>query len=229
MINRLGLGFIVFSILFFASPIDCKVFLIGIAGGTGSGKTTLATQLKEAFGADVAVISQDSYYKELFHLTKSERDHVNFDHPDALDFGLLRNHLLQLKSFLPIQVPCYDFTLHMRTNKTTSVEPRHVVIVEGILLFAAPEVKDLFDMKIFVETDSDLRILRRIDRDIKERGRDFVSVSSQYQKTVKPMHDLFVEKSRQEAHLIIPGNHDNKVAVDTLVAKIKFDLNAAKA
>jgi uridine kinase len=207
--------------------VDAQVVLIGIAGGTGSGKTTLAQQLKKVFGDDVAIISQDSYYNELGHLSKSERDRVNFDHPNSLDFGLLREHLQQLKSFAPVNVPNYDFTVHTRTAQTTRVEPRHVVIVEGILLFAAPEVKDLFDVRIFVEADSDLRILRRIDRDMKERGRDFASVSLQYQTTVKPMHDLFVESCRQYAHLIVPGNRDNSVAVDTLVAKIRADLDAA--
>ena len=229
MFNKLFSCARAFLLLVCFSPVvtHAQVIVIGIAGGTGSGKATLAKQLKNAFGDDITIISQDSYYKELGHLSVEERALVNFDHPNPLDFGLLREHLLKLKQFSAVNIPVYDFKTHMRSVEVTAVEPKHVIIVEGILLFAAPEVKDLFDVRIFVDTDNHIRLLRRIDRDMRERARSFGSIHAQYLATVKPMHDLFVEPSKQYAQLIIPGAHNNAVAVETLVAKIRADLALA--
>ncbi len=198
--------------------------LIGIAGGTGSGKTTLAQKILYAFPKDSVLISQDSYYKELSHLPLEERVKTNFDHPDSLDFGLLLSHLTSLKNGKSIQVPIYNFHIHSREIKTALVQSSPIIILEGILIFSIPELRDLFDLKIYVDTDDDIRVLRRIERDIKERARDFDGIKCQYLATVKPMHDLFVEPSKQHADVIIPRGGHNDVALNMILSKIKEDL-----
>lgn len=207
--------FCCFSFSLFAESI---VF-VGIAGGTGSGKTTFAKKVHEAFPSAV-LISQDSYYKDLSYLPFDQREKTNFDHPDSLEFDLLRKHLIDLKNGLSIEQPIYNFKTHSREEGTVSVKCSQVILVEGILLFAALELRDLFDIKIFVDTDDDIRILRRIERDITERSRDFNSIKEQYLKTVKPMHDAFVEPSKKFADLIIPQGGHNQVAVSLILAKL---------
>jgi uridine kinase len=204
----------------FAQPI-----LIGIAGGTGSGKTTMAQKIQDEFPEHCVLICQDSYYKDLSHLPIDERAKTNFDHPNSLDFDLLRGHLHDLIQGNAIEKPIYSFKTHEREKATERVDPAQVIIVEGILLFAALEVRDLFDLKIFVDTDDDIRLLRRIERDIAERGRSFTSVKEQYLETVKPMHDAFVQPSKQYANVIIPMCRQNQIAVDLVISKIRAHLN----
>lgn len=192
---------------------------VGIAGGTGSGKTTLAERIHQAFPGSV-LISQDSYYKDLSYLPFEERKKTNFDHPNSLEFSLLRKHLLDLKNGQAIERPTYNFHLHARESGTVRIEPAQIILVEGILLLATPEVRDLFDIKIFVDTDDDVRLLRRIERDMKERSRDFNSVKEQYLLTVKPMHDAFVEPSKKYADVVFPEGGHNQVALDLILAKL---------
>ncbi len=198
--------------------------IIGIAGGTGSGKTTLAEQLIDFFPGQAALINQDAYYKDLSHLPLKERANTNFDHPESLDFDLLREHLIALKQSRPIGMPKYNFHIHSREADMAQIEPADLIIVEGILLFAIPEVRELFDLKIFVDTDDDIRLLRRIERDIKQRSRDFNSVRDQYLKTVKPMHDTFVEPSKRFADVIIPTDRHNAKGMSMIVSKLKEEL-----
>lgn len=193
--------------------------LVGIAGGTGSGKTTLAQRIHQAFPGSV-LISQDSYYRDLSHLPFEEREKTNFDHPNSLEFLLLRKHLLDLKNGQAIEQPTYSFHLHARERRTERIEPAQIILVEGILLLAVPEVRDLFDIKIFVDTDDDVRVLRRIERDMNERSRDFTSVKEQYLQTVKPMHDAFVEPSKKHADVIFLEGGHNQVAIDLILAKL---------
>lgn len=195
--------------------------LVGVAGGSGSGKTTLASQLLEIFSDRAVLISQDSYYKDLSYLPIEERAKANFDHPDSLDFSLMRKQLLALYEDQAIDVPLYNFHTHSREKMCRHVEPQEIIIVEGILLFAVPEMRDLFDIKIFLDTDADVRLLRRVERDIKERGRDFQSVYDQYLATVKPMHEAFVEPSKRYADVIIPTFEKNPIAIQLLVSHLK--------
>ncbi|WP_408045238.1 uridine kinase [Tenacibaculum litopenaei] len=191
------------------------MFVIGIAGGTGSGKTTVVNQIINELPADeVCVISQDSYYKETDNLTYEERTKINFDHPRAIDFDLLVNHLKGLKNGEIIEQPIYSFVAHNRTKDTIKTHPRKVVIVEGILIFNSKELRDLCDIKVFVHADADERLIRRVRRDIKERGRDVNEVLSRYQDTLKPMHQQFIEPTKNYADIIIPGGGHNKVAID---------------
>ncbi len=199
--------------------------LIGIAGGTGSGKTTLAEKLHEAFPDHSILISQDSYYRNRTDLLFEERAKLNFDHPDSLEFSLLREQLIALKDGGTVEKPVYNFAIHGRESETRVVEPAQLIIVEGILLFAADEVRDLFDLKIFVDTDSDTRVLRRIERDIRERGRDFAGVQAQYLETVKPMHDAFVEPSKKYADVIIPEGGHNETALKMIYSRLRELLN----
>ncbi len=194
--------------------------LIGIAGGTGSGKTTLADKIQQAFPVESILISQDSYYKDLSHLAYHERAATNFDHPNSLDFALLHDHLMDLKEGFAVDLPVYNFHIHSREPATKRVYPAQVIIIEGILLFAVPEVRDLFDIKIFIDTDDDIRVLRRIERDLHERSRDFKSVKDQYLTTVKPMHDAFVAPSKKYADLIIPEGGRNDIALGIILAKL---------
>lgn len=191
------------------------MLIIGIAGGTGSGKTTVVNQIVEELpNAELAVLTQDSYYKDTSDLTYDERVLINFDHPGSIDFPLLIEHVKALKAGQPIQQPIYSFKEHNRTGKTVTVAPKSVVIVEGILVLTQPELRDLFDIKIYVDTDSDERLIRRLKRDICERGRDLNEVLDRYQNTLKPMHQQFIEPSKTYADIIIPTHRHNSVAVD---------------
>ena len=191
------------------------MLLIGITGGTGCGKTTVVNQIIEELpSGQVSVISQDSYYKDLSHLSYEERTKVNFDHPKSLDFDLLKDHLSQLKEGKTIMQPTYSFVEHNRLPVTIPIAPSKVLIVEGILIFSHPDLRNLFDIKIYVHADSDERLIRRIKRDISERGRTIEEVLNRYQTTLKPMHQEFIEPTKEYADIIIPNNRHNKVAID---------------
>ena len=191
------------------------MLIIGIAGGTGCGKTTVVNQiLNELPKGEVGVISQDSYYTDTTHLSYEDRIKINFDHPKSIDFELLVTHLTLLKNGKPVQQPVYSFVEHNRTKDTILTHPRKVMIVEGILILTNPELRDMFDIKIFVHADSDERLIRRLKRDMSERGRDLKEVLSRYQNTLKPMHDQFIEPMKEFADIIIPNNKYNTVAVD---------------
>lgn len=191
------------------------MLIIGIAGGTGCGKTTVVNQiLNELPEGEVGVISQDSYYNHTSHLSYEERIKINFDHPRSIDFDLLVEHLKELKKQNPIHQPVYSFVKHNRTTDTIVTHPRKVMIVEGILILTNPELREMFDIKIFVHADSDERLIRRLKRDIAERGRDLDEVLSRYQNTLKPMHEQFIEPMKEYADIIIPNNKYNTVAVD---------------
>lgn len=193
------------------------MLIIGIAGGTGSGKTTVVHQIMNQLpDAEVGVISQDSYYKKNENLSYDERALINFDHPRAIDFDLLVSDLKALKEGKTIQQPVYSFVTHNRTEDTISTHPRKVMIVEGILILAHAELRELFDIKIYVHADADERLIRRLKRDIAERGRDMDEVLNRYQKTLKPMHEQFIEPTKAFADIIIPNNNYNNVAIDML-------------
>ena len=197
--------------------------VIGIAGGSGSGKTTVAQEILNRVGADrIAYLQHDSYYKDLSGLPPNLRAEVNFDHPHSLETELLTKHIASLRDLEPVEVPIYDFSTHRRTDQTFTVSPRGVILVEGILIFAEPELRKLFDVKIFVDTDSDMRFIRRLHRDITERGRTTESVIKQYQSTVRPMHLEFVEPSKRYADIIIPEGGFNTAALDMVVARIEL-------
>jgi uridine kinase len=197
------------------------MLIIGIAGGTGSGKTTVVHQImNELPDTEVGVISQDSYYKETHNLSYDERALINFDHPRSIDFELLEKHLKALKAGETIDQPVYSFIQHNRTDDTVSTHPRKVMIVEGILILTNPELRELFDIKIYVHADSDERLVRRLKRDISERGRDIDEVLTRYQNTLKPMHEQFIEPSKAFADIIIPNDKYNTVAIDVVRAVI---------
>jgi uridine kinase len=197
------------------------MLIIGIAGGTGSGKTTVVHQImNELPDTEVGVISQDSYYKETHNLSYDERALINFDHPRSIDFELLEKHLKALKAGETIDQPVYSFIQHNRTHDTVSTHPRKVMIVEGILILTNPELRELFDIKIYVHADSDERLVRRLKRDISERGRDIDEVLTRYQNTLKPMHEQFIEPSKAFADIIIPNDKYNTVAIDVVRAVI---------
>jgi len=197
------------------------MLIIGIAGGTGSGKTTVVHQImNELPQTEVGIISQDSYYKETHNLNFDERALINFDHPRAIDFELLVTHLRELKAGNTINQPVYSFLKHNRTDDTVLTHPRKVMIVEGILILANPELRELFDVKIFVHADSDERLIRRLKRDIAERGRDMNEVLNRYQTTLKPMHQQFIEPTKAFADIIIPNDKYNTVAIDVVRAVI---------
>ena len=191
------------------------MLIIGIAGGTGCGKTTVVNQiLTQLPEGEVGIISQDSYYKDTSHLSYDERIKINFDHPRSIDFDLLEQHLKDLKAGESIEQPVYSFVKHNRTGDTIKTKPRKVMIVEGILILTHPELRDMFDIKIFVHADSDERLIRRLKRDITERGRDIDEVLARYQNTLKPMHQQFIQPMMEYADIIIPNNKYNTVAVD---------------
>jgi uridine kinase len=198
-----------------------ETLILGIAGGTGSGKTTLTRRLMDHFGDDVSVVYHDNYYKRHDELTYDQRAALNYDHPAAFDTDLMIQHLAALRWGEPIQCPVYDYTVHNRSEETVEIHPTKVVIVEGILIFENQDLRDMMDIKIFVDTDADVRILRRILRDVKERGRSLDSVVEQYLTTVKPMHEQFVQPSRQYADIVIPEGGHNMVALELLVERIR--------
>lgn len=200
------------------------VLVIGIAGGTGSGKTTITQKLVERFGLDVSVIKHDNYYKAHHDMTYEERAKLNYDHPDSLETDLLIKHIKELKKGHEIDCPVYDFTVHDRSDEVIKVKPTKVLIVEGILIFQNIELKKQMDIKIFVDTDADVRILRRIMRDVKERGRTLDSVINQYLTTVKPMHEQYVEPSKKNADIIIPEGGYNLVALDMVMDRVHAHL-----
>ena len=202
------------------------MLIIGIAGGTGCGKTTVVEQImNELPEGEVGVISQDSYYKDTSDMSYEERVKINFDHPKSIDFKLLLKHLKALKAGKSIEQPVYSFVDHNRTKKTITTHPKHVMIVEGILILSKKKIRDMFDIKIFVHADSDERLIRRVKRDIAERGRDINEVLTRYQTTLKPMHQQFIEPMKEYADLIIPNNKYNTVAVDIVRTIINEKLN----
>jgi uridine kinase len=198
-----------------------KTMVIGIAGGTGSGKTTLTEHLRDRFGDSVSVVYHDNYYKRHDELTYEERSRLNYDHPDAYDTDLMIEHLDRLRSGLPVECPVYDYTIHNRSDKTITISPAKVILVEGILIFENAALRDRMDIKIFVDTDADVRILRRIRRDVQSRGRSLESVIDQYLTTVKPMHEQFVEPSKRNADIIVLEGGHNLVALDMIVERVR--------
>jgi uridine kinase len=210
-------------------PENTAQLVIGIAGGTGSGKTTVANAILERVGADrIAYLPHDAYYKDLRSLPPAQRDAINFDHPNSLETELMIEHVETLKAGQPIELPVYDFTNHTRTEQCIPIEPHAVVLVEGILIFVEARLRELFDVKLYVDTDADVRFIRRLQRDISERGRTTESVIHQYQTTVRPMHLEFVEPSKRYADVIIPEGGYNKVAMDMVIARIESLLRANK-
>ncbi|QRN83037.1 uridine kinase [Chloroflexota bacterium] len=200
-----------------------KTTVIGIAGGTGSGKTTLSELILDNIGRDrMAYLPHDAYYRDRKDLPLAERAKLNYDHPDSLETELMVEHILQLKAGKPVEKPVYDFTTHSRREATIHVEPKRLLLVEGILIFAEKSLRKLFDMKIYVDTDADLRIIRRLTRDIEERGRTVQSVVDQYLQTVRPMHLEFVEASKRYADIIVPEGGLNTVALDMVIARLQF-------
>ncbi len=197
------------------------VMVIGLAGGTGSGKTTITKKLMQRFGGEVSVIYHDNYYKAHHDMPYEERAKLNYDHPDAFDTDLLVQAVKDLKAGKDVVCPVYDYSIHDRSDKTVIVKSAKVVIVEGILIYASPELRELMDIKLFVDTDADVRILRRIRRDVRDRGRSLESVIDQYLTTVKPMHEQFVEPSKRYADLIIPEGGHNQVAMRMVVARVR--------
>lgn len=196
--------------------------IIGVAGGTGSGKTTVAMKILERVGTEnIAYIPHDAYYRNLSHLPPEERVRVNFDHPDSLESELLIEHLKQLKAGQAAEIPVYDFTTHTRTAQTRRIGPALVILVEGILVFAEPALRELFDVKLYVDTDPDIRFIRRLQRDVHERGRSVEAVIQQYLTTVRPMHLEFVEPSKRYADIIIPEGGLNEVAIEMVAARIR--------
>jgi len=204
-----------------------NILVIGIAGGTGSGKTTLMNNLIAEFQNDVTILSHDNYYKRHDDLTYEERCQLNYDEPAALETDLMAQHLDQLRQGQPIDCPVYDFTQHNRSNETIRIVPRKVIIVEGILIFENKELRDLMDIRIFVDTDADVRLCRRIKRDVNKRGRSLESVLTQYQDTVKPMHEMYVEPSKKHANIIVPEGGKNLVALDMITGRIRRHLEEA--
>ena len=197
-----------------------NVIVIGIAGGTGSGKSTMIDKIKEEFHDNITLLSHDFYYKRHDELTYEERTKLNYDHPDSIETELMIEHIRQLCQWKSIERPVYDFTIHNRVDETVEVHPSKVVVVEGILIFENQELRDLCDIKVFIDTDADVRILRRILRDVSERGRTLDSVITQYLTTVKPMHEQFVEPSKKYADIIVPEGGYNRVALEMLNERI---------
>jgi uridine kinase len=226
IVNEAGFGF-TRSLFFYSSAIIKNMshtipLVIGIAGGSGSGKTTVAQAILDRVGADrIAYLQHDSYYKDLTGLPLTLRRDVNFDHPNSLETELLIKHVETLRTLQPVEVPIYDFATDSRTSQTFTVAPRGVIIVEGVLVFVEPELRKLFDVKLFVDADADVRLIRRLHRDITERNRTTESVIKQYEATVRPMHLEFVEPSKRYADVIIPEGGHNIAALDMVVARIE--------
>ena len=197
------------------------IIVIGIAGGTGSGKTTITRKIVQHFGGEVSVIYHDNYYKAHHNMSYTERTKLNYDHPDAFDTELLIEDLKKLRRGVAVQCPTYDYTVHDRSDRTVTVKPSKVIVVEGILIFQSIELCKLMDIKIYVDTDADVRILRRIVRDVRDRGRSLESVVNQYLTTVKPMHEQFVEPSKRKADIIIPEGGHNQVALEMVLERVR--------
>ncbi|MBE6933861.1 MAG: uridine kinase [Ruminococcaceae bacterium] len=204
------------------------ILVIGIAGGTGSGKTTLMRNIMAQFEGMVTVLSHDNYYKRHDELTFEERSSLNYDEPAAIETSLMVKHLTALKAGQAIDCPVYDFTRHNRSDETIHLEPRPVIVVEGILIFENKPLRELMDIRLFVDTDADIRLCRRIKRDVNKRGRTLESVLTQYQTTVKPMHEKYVEPSKKYANLVVPEGGKNIVALDMILGRIQRHLDAAK-
>ena len=204
--------------------MDNKILVIGIAGGTGSGKTTLMKNLIARFAGDVTVLSHDNYYKRHDELPYEERCKLNYDEPAALETDLMARHLEALRRGESILCPVYDFAVHNRSDETVRIVPQRVIIVEGILIFENRQLRDLMDIKIFVDTDADVRLCRRIKRDVNKRGRTLESVLLQYQQTVKPMHEKYVEPSKRFADIVVPEGGKNTVALDMITGRIRHHL-----
>ncbi len=202
------------------------ILVIGIAGGTGSGKTTLMNRIVDTFGDVVTVLSHDNYYRRHDELTFEERCRINYDEPISLETELMARHLQLLRSGVAIDCPVYDFVNHNRSNETMHIVPRKVIIVEGILIFEDPALRELMDIRIFVDTDADIRLCRRIKRDVNKRGRTLESVLLQYQETVKPMHEKYVEPSKKYAHIVVPEGGKNHIALDMILGRIQRHLDA---
>ena len=203
------------------------ILVIGIAGGTGSGKTTLMNNIVDTFGDVVTVLSHDNYYRRLDHLSMEARAKINYDEPAALETELMATHLQALRSGFAIECPVYDFSQHNRSNETIHIVPRKVIIVEGILIFENEALRNLMDIRIFVDTDADVRLCRRIKRDVTKRGRTLESVLEQYQATVKPMHEKYVEPSKKFANIVVPEGGKNLVALDMIMGRIRRHLEEA--
>lgn len=202
------------------------ILVIGVAGGTGSGKTTLVRNIVERFGKDVTVISHDNYYKAHNDLTYEERAALNYDSPDAFDTDMLIDHLKLLKAGIAIECPVYDFKVHNRSDEVLHIQPNKVIVIEGILIFQNKALCDQMDIRIFVDTDADVRIIRRIIRDVRDRGRSLESIVNQYITTVKPMHEKYVEPSKKNAHIIVPEGGKNMVALEMIFNRIKNHIEA---
>lgn len=207
-------------LLFLTPALFAQSIVIGIAGASGAGKTTLAKKLKESLGDDVSVICQDNYYKDLSHLSIGERAATNFDDPKSIDFNLLQRHLLELKQGKSIDLPIYDFVTHSRTESTVKIHPKKITIIEGCLVFAVPEIREVCDMKLFVDADMDICLCRRIERDQKERGRTFPDIRDQYLKTVRPMFLKHIAPSKSFADIIIPNANDNEMVLDFISGQL---------
>ncbi len=201
-----------------------NILVIGIAGGSGSGKTTLMNNIVRVFGDDITVLSHDNYYRRHDDLPYEQRCRLNYDEPDALETDLMARQLHELRQGHAIAAPVYAFAIHNRSDKTVRIEPRRVILVEGILIFENQALRDLMDIKIYVDTDADIRLCRRVLRDVSERGRTLESVLEQYQQTVKPMHEKYVEPSKKYAHIIVPEGGRNKVALEMILNKIRHHL-----
>jgi len=205
-----------------------RPFVVGVAGGTGSGKTTVARKIVEAGGGDVAILEHDSYYRDRQDLSYDERCQLNFNHPESLETSLMLEHIRAIKRGEPVAAPTYDFKTHRRGDETRPVAPSPILVVEGILLFVDREMRDELDLKLFVDTDADIRVLRRVRRDMEKRGRSFESVRQQYYDSVRPMHLQFVEPSKRWADVIIPEGGKNMVALDLILTKIRSEVQARK-
>lgn len=207
---------------------NSRTLIIGVAGGTGSGKTTVAKRVMEHFkDDDVVLLHHDSYYLDRAHLAMRERESLNYDHPSAFENGLLLEHLRRLRNGEPIEAPVYDYNTHTRLKRTQRIESARIVLLEGILVLEDPEIRETMDIRIFIDTDADIRFIRRLRRDVRERNRTADSVVKQYLEVVRPMHLQFVEPSKRHAHVVIPEGGYNRVAIDLIVTKIK-DILAAE-
>lgn len=201
-----------------------RPLIIGVVGGSGSGKTTVARAIHEATGLEAAFVDQDAYYKDLAHITLEERRQVNYDHPDALDNDLMVSQLRQLAAGFAIEKPTYDYAQHTRASRTERIEPTPIVIVDGILLFTDPRLRELFDIKLYVDVADDVRFIRRLQRDVEERGRQMEDIIRQYLTTVRPMHLEFVEPSKRYADVILPEGGHNRIAIEMVTARVKLEL-----